>query len=73
MTYQFTIVITKEDRWYVAKALDLGVASQGKTIEQAEYNLKEAVELYLEDQPGVRKQLRGMATPMVTTMAVEYV
>jgi predicted RNase H-like HicB family nuclease len=28
--------------------VELGVVSQGKTIEQAKANLKEAVELYLE-------------------------
>lgn len=47
MTYHFTIVITKEKRWYVAQAVELGVASQGKTIEEAKVNLKEAVALYI--------------------------
>jgi predicted RNase H-like HicB family nuclease len=41
-------VITKQDKWYVAHCVELGVVSQGKTIEQAKANLKEAVELYLE-------------------------
>ncbi|WP_447973877.1 type II toxin-antitoxin system HicB family antitoxin [Nitrospira sp. Kam-Ns4a] len=43
-----TAVITKEERWYVAHCVELGVVSQGKTIEEAKGNLKEAVELYLE-------------------------
>ena len=73
MTYNFTIVITKEKRWYVAQALELGVASQGKTVEEAKLNLKEAVELYLEDDVAVKEQLVKQAEPMVTTMAVEYV
>ncbi|MBI5562960.1 MAG: type II toxin-antitoxin system HicB family antitoxin [Deltaproteobacteria bacterium] len=34
--------------WYVALCVELGVVSQGKTIEEAQTNLKEAVELYLE-------------------------
>jgi len=46
---KFTAVITKEERWYVAHCIELGVVSQGKTIEEAQMNLKEAVELYLED------------------------
>jgi len=46
---KFTAVITKEERWYVAHCIELGVVSQGKTIEEAQANLKEAVELYLED------------------------
>jgi predicted RNase H-like HicB family nuclease len=46
---RFTAVITKEERWYVAHCIELGVVSQGKTIEEAQANLKAAVELHLED------------------------
>jgi predicted RNase H-like HicB family nuclease len=48
MTKKFTAVITKEENWYVAHCVELGVVSQGKSIEEAKANLKEAVELYLE-------------------------
>lgn len=48
MSKKFTAVITKEEKWYVAHCVELGVVSQGKTIEEAQANLKEAVELYLE-------------------------
>lgn len=48
MPKKFTAVITKEPNWYVAHCVELGVVSQGKTIEEAQANLKEAVELYLE-------------------------
>ncbi|HHT9120758.1 MAG TPA: type II toxin-antitoxin system HicB family antitoxin [Candidatus Hypogeohydataceae bacterium YC41] len=48
MTKKFTAVITKEENWYVTHCVELGVVSQGKTIEEAQKNLKEAVELYLE-------------------------
>lgn len=48
MPYKFTVIITKEERWYVAHCIELGVVSQGKTIEDAKSNLQEAVELYLE-------------------------
>jgi predicted RNase H-like HicB family nuclease len=41
-------VISKEERWYVGHCVELGVVSQGKTIEEARANLKEAVELYIE-------------------------
>lgn len=47
-TRRYTAVITKEDPWYVARCLELAVVSQGKTIEEAQANLKEAVEVYLE-------------------------
>ena len=48
MSRKFTAVITKEGKWYVAHCVEIGVVSQGKTIEEAQSNLKEAVELYLE-------------------------
>jgi len=48
MSKKFTAVITKEENWYVAHCVELEVVSQGKTIEEAQANLKEAVELYLE-------------------------
>jgi predicted RNase H-like HicB family nuclease len=48
MSKRFTGVITKEENWYVAHCIELGVVSQGKTIEEAQANLREAVELYLE-------------------------
>ena len=48
MSKKLTAVITKEDKWYVAHCVELGVVSQGKTIDEAKANLKEAVDLYLE-------------------------
>jgi len=44
----FTVVIQKEDDWFVAKCLENSVASQGKSIDEAMYNLREAIELYME-------------------------
>lgn len=49
MTHKFTVMIEKEENWYVAKCLENNVASQGKTMDEALLNLKEAVELYYED------------------------
>lgn len=48
MAKKFTAVITREPNWYVAHCVELAVVSQGKTIEEAQHNLKEAVELFLE-------------------------
>jgi predicted RNase H-like HicB family nuclease len=36
---------------YVARCLELGVTSEGETVEEAVAMLREAVELYLEDEP----------------------
>ncbi len=51
MSLKFTITYHKEDRWYVAYCLELGVTSQGENFEEAQRNIKEAIELYLEDTP----------------------
>ena len=43
------ILIEKEGDLYAALCLELNVASQGKTLEEARKNIREAIELYLED------------------------
>ena len=57
-------VITKEDKWFIATAVPVGVASQGKTIEEAKANLKEALELYYEDRPLEKKSEQPLFAPM---------
>lgn len=41
--------VTKDGAWYVARCLEVEVASQGGTVEEALNNLREALELYFED------------------------
>ena len=45
----FHVLIEKEDGLYSALCLELNVASQGKTLAETEKNIREAIELYLED------------------------
>ncbi len=66
MTYKCTVVIQQEENWYVASCLENNVASQGKTIDEALANLKEAVALYYEDET----QLPETSQVYVTTMEV---
>ncbi len=47
----FTAVIHKEDYLYIADCPEVGTVSQGRTVEEAIANLKEATELYLEEFP----------------------
>jgi predicted RNase H-like HicB family nuclease len=49
--FRGTIMIKKEEEWFVATCLDNNIASQGKTIDEAIENLKEAIALYFEDEP----------------------
>jgi predicted RNase H-like HicB family nuclease len=50
MSFKFTVFVQKEETWYVARCLENNIASQGKTIEEALSNLREAVELFYEDE-----------------------
>ena len=50
LTQKYSTIVYKEDDWHVSWCPDLDIASQGKTVEEAVSNLKEAVELYLEDE-----------------------
>jgi predicted RNase H-like HicB family nuclease len=60
---RLTAVIEKEGSWYVATCPELGVASQGRSFEEAESMIQEAVELLLEeaDEAEIRRRLdRGV-------------
>ncbi len=48
---RLTAAISHEGAWYVARCLEVEVASQGESIEAALANLKDALELYFEDMP----------------------
>ena len=48
---RFTAAVTHEASWYGARCLEVEVASQGESVEEALENLKEALELYFEDMP----------------------
>ena len=51
-------IVWKEDKWYVIKEAITGVTTQGKTIEEAIHNIQEAVELYFEEMPEIKKELK---------------
>jgi predicted RNase H-like HicB family nuclease len=63
---QITAILTPaEEGGYVAFNPETGTATQGENVEEALTNLREAVELYLEEFP-----LNFTATPFVTTIAI---
>jgi predicted RNase H-like HicB family nuclease len=47
--FEYTAVVWRETEGYVSKCPELGVASCGDTFDEAIRNLREAVELYLEN------------------------
>ncbi len=48
---RLTAVVTPDEDWFMARCLEVPVTSQGPTPEAAVANLREALELYLEDEP----------------------
>jgi predicted RNase H-like HicB family nuclease len=49
MERQFTAIIEKRGKWYVATVEEIpGVNTQGRTLSEARRNLKEALELVVE-------------------------
>jgi predicted RNase H-like HicB family nuclease len=60
---KLTAVIEREEDWFVATCPELGVASQGRTLEEAERMVKEAVGLLLAeaDEAEIQRRLnRGV-------------
>jgi predicted RNase H-like HicB family nuclease len=45
-------IIYKEGKYFVAQCLNVDVSSFGDSIQEAKDNLKEALELYFEDEKG---------------------
>lgn len=60
MVRTFTAAVHQEEDWYIARCLELEVASQGTTLNDALINLREAVEAYLDEvaQPTIRGGVR---------------
>ncbi len=46
MKQKFTASIWQEDGWFVAQCIEVDVASQGKTEDEALENLRDALELH---------------------------
>lgn len=42
--------IRKGEKYYVAECVEIGVVTQGKTVDETISNLREAVSLYLEEE-----------------------
>lgn len=66
MNFTATISIQQDENWFVARCLENNVASQGRTIDEALENLKEALELYFEDN----HEVSSMGRLFITTMEI---
>lgn len=65
-------LIEKEDELYSAICLELNVASQGSTPEEAKENLEEAIELYMEDVFEAGDEKEFIPRPAPTEEWIKY-
>jgi predicted RNase H-like HicB family nuclease len=64
MKRPFAATVWREGDWYVSQCLEVDIASQAETEEEAFANLKEALELHFEPPQATRP-------PQVRTVEVE--
>lgn len=62
------MIVWKEKKLFVSRFLELELASQGKTREEAVKNLKEALDLYLEDE-----ELGKLSVPSIKEVSTQTV
>ena len=67
----FTAIIHQEGEFFVASCLETGTVSQGKSMEEAITNLKEATELYLEEFPAPHHSRSFITTFEVASIAAQ--
>jgi len=65
------VIVWREEDMYVAREVATGVTSQGKTVEEALENLREALELYLEEVPEALEKLQRINQGIVGVLEVE--
>ena len=64
----FSAILWKEGKLQIAWCPEIDVASQGKKVEEALANLREAIDLYLEDEDA---KIPTDRSPILTTLSVE--
>lgn len=53
-------VLWKEDDVFVIREVISGVTTQGKTVDEAQKNIKEAVTLFIEENPEIKELLKNI-------------
>ncbi len=62
-------LVWKEGKWYVSQCLNVDVASQGRTRREAVNNLREALELYFEDEDP-QPTISPIVRPEIVSVAI---
>lgn len=59
-----TAAVVRDGEWYVAPCLEIEVTSQGASVAEALANLREALELYFEDDDVPARFDHPLGTPI---------
>ena len=58
------VIVTQEEKWFVATDICTNIASQGESVTEALSNLKEALELYYEDDHETEERYPAFLTTL---------
>jgi len=61
---RLTAAVTREDELFVAQCIEVDVASQGSSFEDALLNLREALELYFKDSNAEKPRAAPIIAPL---------
>jgi len=70
MRNQYTAIVRKSRLEYVAICLELNVSSRGEDLASVEKNLRNAIELYLED---IKEHPDTFVSPVSTQEFIEFI
>jgi len=65
------VLVWREEDMFVAREVVTGVTSQGRSVEEALENLREALELYLEEVPEALEKLEALDRSLVGVLEFE--
>ncbi len=71
MTLPFPIVISREDKWFVVSCPVLGIATQGKTEQEAMEMIADLIKDYLGDPDTQKPTLAGLKSVSFTSVPIE--
>jgi len=66
----FSVLISKEDEWFVAECPILGIATQGKTEAEVRENMSDLIEEYMEDPDTQKPSIKTMMTATISIVNI---
>jgi predicted RNase H-like HicB family nuclease len=64
-------VVYREGKYFVSQCLNVDISSFGKTVEEASSNLREALDLFFEDEPA-RRSYRKIEDTLIGELNIKF-